>query len=323
MEEDLDKKLKEIRKILDDPFHSSVHRDRYLATLKKRLLQSPPTVDSPHITIFSKDASEEEKIEEDFMIKERDGEIVKGETLFTIEREETASIPEFIEIKPEVSKIESIDKEEEIPEFIEEKKEEKEEIPEFIEVKPEASIKKSIEEEEEIQESVEVKTEEKESELPEWKPAEVFEKKEEEKEEVKKPVEKKKKQKKKQRKHRKGFSIWEPAEEIKVSRKTRKAKDKDLEEKKETNRFEPFLEEEFEEEVEESNLEEKQGEEDVYRYKGYTLYRKEIILNDGSKRVIHFFSREEPDEGEPSPLPDGYEIKMDKKTGIPFIRKKR
>ena len=314
MEEDLDKKLKEIRKILDDPFHSSTHRDRYLATLKKRLLESPPAVDSPHIVIFSKDTLEEEKekIEEEFIVKEREGEIVEGETLFTIEREETASIPEFIEIKPEVSKIKDIGKKDEkTEEFIEVKEEE--EIPEFIEVKPEDSIKKSTEEKEEkIQESIEMKTEEKERELPEWEPVEkeVFEEKVEEKEKAKKPVEKKKKTREKKR--RKRFQIWEPAEEKKITKgKKRKSK-------KETESFEPFFEEDFEEEIKEEK-----GEKGVCKYKGYTLYRKEIILNDGSKRVIHFFSKEKPDEGEPSPLPDGYEIKMDKKTGIPFIRKKR
>lgn len=312
MEENLEEKLKEIRKILDDPFHTSNQKDKYLATLKKRLMNSPPSVETPRIVIFSKDILEEEKIEEDFIIKERDEDIVEGETLFTIEREEITGIPEFIEIKPEVPKVEDIDKKEKETEVKEE------EIPEFIEVKPEESIKKSIEEKEkEIKESVEVKTEEKEEKLPEWKPVEkeVFEEKVEEKEKIKKPVEKKIKTREK--KHRRRFQIWEPAEEKKVTKEKKKKTNK------ETKEFEPFFEEEFEEVEEKSKVEEKQRKEDVYKYRGYTLYRKEIILNDGSKRIIHFFSKEEPDEGEPSSLPEGYEIKMDKKTGIPFIRKKR
>ena len=56
-EKEIDKKLKEIRKILDDPFHVSPQKDKYLSTLQKRLMKSPPT-DSPHVIIFSKDKNE-------------------------------------------------------------------------------------------------------------------------------------------------------------------------------------------------------------------------------------------------------------------------
>ncbi|OYT28584.1 hypothetical protein B6U98_04555 [Thermoplasmatales archaeon ex4572_165] len=61
----------------------------------------------------------------------------------------------------------------------------------------------------------------------------------------------------------------------------------------------------------------------VYNFKGYILYQKEIDLGNNKKRVIHFFSKDKPDESIPSALPDNYEVKINKKTGVPYIRKKR
>jgi len=61
----------------------------------------------------------------------------------------------------------------------------------------------------------------------------------------------------------------------------------------------------------------------VYNFKGYILYQKEIDLGNNKKRVIHFFSKDKPDDSIPSALPDNYEVKINKKTGVPYIRKKR
>jgi hypothetical protein len=69
--------------------------------------------------------------------------------------------------------------------------------------------------------------------------------------------------------------------------------------------------------------EQKQKETKTYRYGNYALYRKEIKVGSGKKRTIHFFSRAEPEDGEPVDLPDGYEVKVNKKTGVPYIRKKK
>jgi len=70
-------------------------------------------------------------------------------------------------------------------------------------------------------------------------------------------------------------------------------------------------------------LEQRQKEAKIYRNGEYTLYRKEIRVGPGKKRPIHFFSRTEPEDGEPVFLPDGYEVKVNKKTGVPYIRKKK
>lgn len=60
----------------------------------------------------------------------------------------------------------------------------------------------------------------------------------------------------------------------------------------------------------------------VFIFGDYTLYRKEITLQSDKKRVIHFFSKEKPDDGEKVDLPKGYEVKVNKKTGVPYISKK-
>ena len=60
-----------------------------------------------------------------------------------------------------------------------------------------------------------------------------------------------------------------------------------------------------------------------FEYGEYSLYRKEIVLQSDNKRIIHFFSKEKPDEGEQVSLPDGYEVKINKKTGVPYISRKK
>jgi len=58
-------------------------------------------------------------------------------------------------------------------------------------------------------------------------------------------------------------------------------------------------------------------------YKGYTLYKREKGKYSGKKTTIHFFSKEKPDMGHPIQLPDGYQIAVNKKTGIPYLKKKK
>ena len=60
-----------------------------------------------------------------------------------------------------------------------------------------------------------------------------------------------------------------------------------------------------------------------YTYKGYTLYTKEVILKGNRKQRIYFFSKKEPAKGSsPTVLPKGYRVKVNKKTGLPFLKKK-
>jgi hypothetical protein len=56
-----------------------------------------------------------------------------------------------------------------------------------------------------------------------------------------------------------------------------------------------------------------------YMYKGYTLYTRETRKRNGKKTTLYFFSKEKPQFGSPSPLPNGYQIVINKKTGIPLL----
>jgi len=62
---------------------------------------------------------------------------------------------------------------------------------------------------------------------------------------------------------------------------------------------------------------------EVCNYKQYTLYKTESRSNDRKKTTIHFFSKEKPEKGKPAQLPEGYHIAVHKKTGIPYLKKKR
>jgi len=60
----------------------------------------------------------------------------------------------------------------------------------------------------------------------------------------------------------------------------------------------------------------------AYTHGEYTLYKKQIPIKNGSTRTVHFFSKKVPDTGKPAALPEGYTVKINKKTGLPYIKKK-
>ena len=62
---------------------------------------------------------------------------------------------------------------------------------------------------------------------------------------------------------------------------------------------------------------------DVYTHGDYTLYKKELKTATGKKRTVHFFSKEKPDVGEDVELPEGYDVKVNKRTGLPYLKKKK
>ena len=41
----------------------------------------------------------------------------------------------------------------------------------------------------------------------------------------------------------------------------------------------------------------------AFKYKNWMLFKREIILENGSKRTVHFFSKYRPFKGEPCDLP--------------------
>ena len=75
----------------------------------------------------------------------------------------------------------------------------------------------------------------------------------------------------------------------------------------------------YEEEMPVEKFEEVVG----YKHEDYTLYEKEVKMGSGKKRTVRFFSKAKPDEGVPIELPEGYEVKKNKKTRVPYLRKKK
>ncbi len=61
----------------------------------------------------------------------------------------------------------------------------------------------------------------------------------------------------------------------------------------------------------------------AYRHGDYTLYEKKIKTKNGKKRKIHFFSKGKPDDGVAIKMPKGYGVKENKKTGVPYLKKKK
>jgi len=60
-----------------------------------------------------------------------------------------------------------------------------------------------------------------------------------------------------------------------------------------------------------------------YRFGEYALYEKKITTKGNHKRTIRFFSKSEPDQGKSINLPKGYEVKVNKKTKLPYLKKKK
>jgi hypothetical protein len=60
---------------------------------------------------------------------------------------------------------------------------------------------------------------------------------------------------------------------------------------------------------------------DIYVKNDYYLYKRNVELKSGKKIDIYFFSKHRPKSGELCPLPDGYEVKINPKSNLPFLRK--
>lgn len=58
-----------------------------------------------------------------------------------------------------------------------------------------------------------------------------------------------------------------------------------------------------------------------FQHNGYTLYTRLVKLKGGSEQRIYFFSRREPRSGTPAAKPEGYDVGVNGKTGLPYLRK--
>ena len=60
-----------------------------------------------------------------------------------------------------------------------------------------------------------------------------------------------------------------------------------------------------------------------FRHGDYILYEKEMDTKSGKKKIVRYFSKSEPEDGKPIKLPKDYEVKENKKTGYPYLKKKK
>ena len=61
----------------------------------------------------------------------------------------------------------------------------------------------------------------------------------------------------------------------------------------------------------------------AYKHGEYTLYSREVTLKGGRNQRIYYFCKGTPKSGDPYDLPDGYEVGINKRTGLPYLKKKR
>lgn len=59
----------------------------------------------------------------------------------------------------------------------------------------------------------------------------------------------------------------------------------------------------------------------VYEKNGYELYTRKVKLKGGRDQVIYFFSKRKPKSGSKTDLPGGYVVGINKRTGLPYLKK--
>lgn len=60
----------------------------------------------------------------------------------------------------------------------------------------------------------------------------------------------------------------------------------------------------------------------AYTYQGWTLYTREVKLKRGPKVNIYFFSKKKPKSGKMmDDMPKGYKVGVNKRTGLPYLKK--
>lgn len=60
----------------------------------------------------------------------------------------------------------------------------------------------------------------------------------------------------------------------------------------------------------------------AYTHNGWTLYTRDVKLKGGRMQKIYFFSKRTPKSGKPCEMPPGYAVGVNKRTGLPYLKKK-
>ena len=60
----------------------------------------------------------------------------------------------------------------------------------------------------------------------------------------------------------------------------------------------------------------------VYTHGDYTLHSKDVELKGGRIQTIYFFAKRKPKSGTPCDKPDNMTVGVNKRTGLPYLKKK-
>ena len=60
----------------------------------------------------------------------------------------------------------------------------------------------------------------------------------------------------------------------------------------------------------------------AFTHEGWTLYSRNVKLKGGRNQIIYFFSRKTPKSGSPCDKPTNYVVGVNKRTGLPYLKKK-
>ena len=57
-----------------------------------------------------------------------------------------------------------------------------------------------------------------------------------------------------------------------------------------------------------------------YKYRNWLLYKGSVDIDSNIILTTYFFSRWVPRKGSPSDLPEGVEVDINKRTGLPYLK---
>ncbi len=60
----------------------------------------------------------------------------------------------------------------------------------------------------------------------------------------------------------------------------------------------------------------------AFTHEGWTLYTRDVKLKGGRNQTIYFFSKRSPKSGTPCEKPANYTVGVNKRTGLPYLKKK-
>jgi len=60
----------------------------------------------------------------------------------------------------------------------------------------------------------------------------------------------------------------------------------------------------------------------VYKLNNWTLYKRDVKLRMGNIITIYFFCEKVPQRGTACDLPENYSVGINKRTGLPYVKKR-